>query len=204
MVQTERNQGTFDKAVQPSTGVTGGQNKTAQCIDTSLDDRPDIVHRDADNQINSRRDDGYKARAAEKAEYLGKLNLIETIVQCGNAQANDNTAKYAHLKRVDAQNAGRCTGQVRRTKISNHGTNRGVHNEEGDDRRKCRNFLFLFRHANGNTNGEDKRQVVKYDRTGRVEHLQDCIDESAGAHNGHKPIGFQHGFIGERTADAEE
>ena len=202
MVQAERDERTLDEAVQPGACVARCENEAAQGVDTGLDDRPDVVHRDTDNQINRSRDDRDKAGAAEEGQYLRQLNLVILIVQGGNAEADQNTAEYAHLQRVDADNACGCTGQVRCAEVGNHRADGRMHDEECNRCRQCCDFLLLLGHTDGRAHGEDNGQVAEYDRACRVEYLQDGIDEGTRAHDAHQPVGFEHGLIGERSADA--
>ena len=75
VMQAKRNERTLDEAIQPCACVTGCQHEAAQRIDAVLDNGPDVVHRNADHQINRRGDDRYKARAAEEAEHLRQQDL---------------------------------------------------------------------------------------------------------------------------------
>ena len=204
VMQAERNERALDKAIQPGAGIAGGQHKAAQRVDAGLNDRPDVVHRNANDQINRRRDNRHKACAAEKAQHLRQLNFVILIVQRSNAQADDDTAEYTHLQRVDAQHARGRTGQVRRAEIDNQCADGGVHDKERNRGGQCRNFFLLLGHTDGDAHRKDNVQIVKDNGACRIEHLQNCIDEGAGPHNSHQAIGFQHGFIGERSADAEE
>ena len=125
-------------------------------------------------------------------------------MQRSSTQTNQNTTEYAHLQGFDAKYTCCCTRQIWGTECTNHCTDCGMHNKKCDCSRKCGNFFFLLCHANGNTHCKNKRQILKYNRTCGIEYLKNGIDKGAGAHNRHETIGLQHGFVGKRTANAEE
>ena len=204
VVQAEGDEGTLDEAVQPGTGVAAGQHKAAQVIDAGLDGGPDVVHGDAHHQVGGGGDDGDEPGATEEGEHLGQLNLIEPIVQGCHTQAHHDAAEHAHLQGVQAHHGGGGAGQVGGAEGVDHGPYGGVHHEEGDGCRQGRHFLLLLGHTDGHAHGEDQRQVVKDHRTGGVEHLQNGIDEGAGAHDAHEAVGLQHGGVGKGPADAQK
>ena len=201
-MQAERDERALDEAVQPGAGIARGEHERAQRVDAGLDHRPDEIHGNTDQQVDGCGNDRHKARAAEKAEHLRQLDLIEAVVQRCNAQADDEAAEYAHLQRVDAEHARGRAGQVGRAEVVDHRSNRRVHDKKGDDRRKGRDLLLLLRHTDGDADRKDQRQVVEHDRARGIEHLQNRIDNRARPHDAEQAVGLKHGFIGKRAADA--
>ena len=204
MVQAERDERALDEAIQPGARIARGEHERAQRVNAGLDHRPDEVHRNADQQIDRRGDDRHKARAAEKAEHLRQLDFVKAVVQCGHAQADDDAAEHAHLQRVNAEHARGRAGQVGRAKVVDHCADGRVHDKECDDRGEGGDLLLLLCHADRHADCKDQRQVVEHNRARIVEHLQDRIDDRAWAHDAHQAVGLEHGFVGERAADAEK
>ena len=206
VVQAEGDEGTLQQTVQEGACVTGSQNQTAQRSDTRLDDRPDIEHRNADDEVGDGADDGNEPGAAKERQHLRKLDLIEFVVECRNTQTDDDAAENAHLQRCDTQHLSGGVGRhgVHTASGVDHGLNGGVHDDIGHSTRQSGDLFFLACHADGDTHREQQRQVVE-DRTAGLAHdVQNGINNSALMDEAVQPVGRQHGLIGERTADTQQ
>lgn len=103
VMQTKRNQCSFNNTIDPCAGITGFQYKLTQLCNACLNHRPYIEHSNTYDEIDNTGDDRNKSRSAEEGKHLRQLDLIESVVQCRNAETYNNTAENAHLKRGDTQ-----------------------------------------------------------------------------------------------------
>ena len=58
--------------------------------------------------------------------------------------------------------------------------------------------------SNGHAHGKQQGQVVEHRAAALVHDVQNGIHDGAGVNEAGQAIGFQHGFVGERTADAQQ
>ena len=97
MMQTKRNQCTFDTAIQERSCITGSLNQTAQCINAILNNRPYDKQNCTSDNTKHHADNRYKAGACEEGQCVRQLGFIELITQhCCNNTGND-AAEYTHL-----------------------------------------------------------------------------------------------------------
>ena len=160
----------------------------------------------AHQQVNRSADDGDKAGAAEEGEHLGQLDLVEAVVEGGDAQTDDDTAKDAHLEGGDAQHRGGGVGSHGLDAAGgiDHGADGGVHDQVGDGAGQGGHFLFLLGHADGDAHGEQQGQVVKDRAAALVHDVEDGVDDGAGVDDAGQTVGLQHRLVGEGTADAQQ
>ena len=206
MVQAKRNQGTFQNAVDPCTGVTGAKHQRSQMRDTGLYHRPQEEHDDTNEQVHHGRNDRHETSAAEEGKHLRQFNFIEPVVQSRYAQANQNTAEHAHLQCGDTQHRGGGVGChcFYAALGRDQSTDRGVHDQIGDRTGKSSDFLFFFRHANGNTHGKQQCQIVK-DGTSRLAHdVQNGVEQSALIDDVSQMIGFNCSGICKGTSQTQQ
>ena len=85
-----------------------------------------------------------------------------------------------------------------------HCGNGYVHDEEGNNRCKSCNFLFLLGHTDCDAHRKDDRQIGKYDIAGFAHDIEQCVENSTRTHDTKKVIGFQHCCIGEGTTNSKK
>ena len=206
MMQAEGNEGTLDQAIDPGSCITGTDDQIAQQRDAVLYHRPDIEHGNAHHQIHRRADDGDKAGAAEEGEHLGQLDAVEAVMQSRHAQAHDDAAEHAHLQGGDPQHgSGGVVGHSFHTAVGvDHGADGGVHDQVGNGAGQGSDFLFLLGHTDGHAHGKEQSQVVEHSTAALVHDVQNGVDHRAGMDDAGQAVGFQHGLVGERTADAQQ
>ena len=206
VVQTERNQSTFQNAVDPCAGVTGVEHQCSQIGDSQLDNRPQVKHDDADDQIDYSGNNGHEPCSAKEREHLRQFDLIEPVVQGRNAQSHQNTAKHAHLQCGNAKHRSGGVGchGFYAALSRNQRTHGSVHDQIGNRTGERSNFLFLFRHANGNAHGEQQCQIVK-DSTPRLAHdVQDGVEQSALIDDVSQMVSFNGRGIGKGTSQTQQ
>ena len=144
----------------------GARHGVAQRVDTvPWTGLPDEEHGDAHEREHDGGDDGHEARAAEERQRLGKLDLIELVVQRRGSQAHDDAAEGAHLQRGDAEHArgGAVDELLDPAGEVDHGRDGRMHDEERHGSRERGDLLLGAGHADGHAHGEDERQVVEDD-----------------------------------------
>ena len=213
MVQAKGDQSALDDAEDQRADVARARHEAAEREDALLCERPDEVHGDADEEEDDRRDDGHEARAAEERQRVRQHDLVVLVVQPSDADADDDAAEDAHLKRQDTaarrdrafEHRG-CDRTVREDLPADlqHGVARRVHDEEGDHGRKRRDLLLRLRHADGDADGEDDRQVAE-DRAARVRHDgEKRVKRRSRAEYGGKAVRLDGRGIRERRAESQE
>ena len=127
-------------------------------------------------------------------------------MQSRHAQTNDNTAEHTHLQSGNAKHTGGRVGGhcLHAATGGNHSGNGGVHHQIGNRTGQCRNILFPFCHTNGNAHGKQQRKVVKNRTAALVHNIQQCINRTARINDSGEMVCRQHGFVGERTSDAQQ
>ncbi len=121
------------------------------------------------------RDDGHEARAAEVRQRVRQHDLVVICCKLRFADADDGAAEDAQLKRQYAAAGAIVLFDRRRDRAVRedlpadlqHGVARRAADEEGDHGRKRRDLLLRLRHADGDADGKDDRQVAE-DRAARV------------------------------------
>ena len=69
--------------------------------------------------------------------------------------------------------------------------------------RAATSFSF-FGHTDGNAHGKQQGQVVEHGAAALVHDIQNRVDHRALVDQACQAIGFEHGLIGEGTADPEQ
>ena len=138
VVKPERNEHSLDETVDRRADIARIEHKIAEREDALLNKWPNEEHKRADGDVNDRRNDRDKPRAAKKGDDGGELDLIKFIMQCGNAETDDYSAENAHLERIDAddlRDASLVQTAVRRLSCQvEQSRDRGVHNKKRDRR----------------------------------------------------------------------
>ena len=135
------------------------------------------------------------------------------VVQPSDADADDDAAEDAHLKREDtAARRDRAFEHRRRDRSVRkdlaadfqHGVARCVHDEEGNHGRKRRDLLLRLRHADGDADGEDDRQVAE-DRAARARHDgEKRVKRRSCTEYGGKSVRLDGRGVRERRAEPQE
>ena len=206
VMQSERDQRTFQNTIDPCTGVTGVKNQCTQMRDAGLYDRPEIEHDNAHDQINHGRNDRDKACAAEEGQHLGQFNFVEPVVQCSNAQSHQDTAEHTHLQCGDAQHG---SGEIRCHCLNaafggDQRTDGSVHDQVSNCAGKRCNFFFLFRHADGNAHGKQQRQVIEHGTACLAHDIQNGVEQSALVNDIAQMIGLNGRGVGKGTSQTQQ
>ena len=170
MMQSKRDQCTFDDSEDQGSQITGSCYQSAKRIDSVLNHRPRKKHTDAHQYIYNRADDRDKAAAAEKCQRTRQFNRIKPIVKCRYTKSYNNTSKDTHLQCLDSYRAGDgslknkiCDTSIIQdlSAVDQHGIDCRIHGEISDHSRKSCNLFFFFRHTNGTAYCKDDWQIVK-------------------------------------------
>ena len=206
MVQAKGDQRPFDQAIDKGARIPGADHQIAQHTDAGLHNRPDIEHRNAHQQVYRRADDRHKAGTAEEGQHLRQLDFVKAVVQPCHAQPDDDAAKHPHLQRGNPQHG--CCGVGRHCFDAagriDHGADGGIHDQIGDGAGQGRDLLFFFGHTDGNAHGKQQGQVVEHGAAALVHDIQNRVDHRALVDQACQAIGFEHGLVGEGTADPEQ
>ena len=97
VMQSERDERTLDDTENQRADVARTRDEAAECENAILRNRLDEVKRNADKEVDDRRDDGDEARTAEERKCIGQYDLMELIVEVRNTDTDDDAAKHAHL-----------------------------------------------------------------------------------------------------------
>ena len=81
MMEPKRNQRPLNQTENQRSHISRSCHQSAQRIDAALDGGPHKIQQNPDNHIHQRRYDRHKPGAAEKGQGIGKLNLMEPVVQ---------------------------------------------------------------------------------------------------------------------------
>ncbi len=206
MVQSERDKCTLQNTVYPCSRIARIQNQHPKLGNAELYKRPEEEHDDTDNKIHNSADYRDKSCAAEERKHLRELDIVKPVVQRRNAQANYDTAEYAHLQRCDAEH--RCSGVCRHGFSSAvcHYQNAycGVHNKIGDSARKRRDLFFLFRHAYCDAHRKQQRQVVENGASCFAHDVENSIQYSALIYYAAEIVCFNGSRICKRAAYSKQ
>ena len=187
MMQTERNQCTFNTAINKGSCITGSLNQTAQCINTILDNRPYHKQDCAGYNTEYHADNRYKTGACEKGQCIRQLGFIELVAQHCCDNTGNNTAEYTHLQGLDAQYRSNCAILYG---IRNLSVNNGAiqcqqdidgcqHNQVENTGGQDGNALFFLCHAQSNCQGKNQCQIAENRITCVVQHHHQTIQQRA-------------------------
>ena len=128
-------------------------------VDESVEDRVDEAHDHSDEHRGDRGDDRNEAATAEETEVGRKFDPVVALIEKRGDDTDDDAAEHSVVDDVLTLTIVRAEDRSQRGEDA-------VEDHIADDGSQCRGTVGLLGEADGDTDGEDQRQIVKQSGAG--------------------------------------